>query len=103
RDAADDAVEQPAAAGLVERPDSERIHERDRPGAHAEDVAEDAPGAGGRTLIRLDGARVVVALDADRRRDAVTDVEHAGAFARPDQDGLTLGRQPLEVQPRRLV
>ncbi len=67
RDAADDALGDPTAAGVVERPESQRIHERDRPGAHREDVAQDAADTRRRTLVGLDGRRVVVALDADRR------------------------------------
>ena len=52
------------------------------PGAHGEDVAQDAADAGGRALVGLDGRRVVVALDADGGGDAVADVDHAGVLAR---------------------
>ena len=72
----------PAAAGVVERAEAQRVHQRDRPGAHGEDVAEDAADAGGRALVGLDGRRVVVALDADGGGDAVADVDHAGVLAR---------------------
>ena len=98
-----DTFGDPAAAGVVERPEPQRVHDGDRPGAHGEDVAQDAADAGGRALVGLDGGRVVVALDADGGGDAVADVDDAGALARADEHALALGGQPLEVDARRLV
>ncbi len=40
--AADHALGDPPAAGVVEGAEPERVHQRDRTGAHGEDVAEDA-------------------------------------------------------------
>jgi hypothetical protein len=54
-------------------------------------------------LIRLDGGRVVVALDAQCRGDAVADIDDAGVLARADEHPLGLGGQPLQVDPRGLV
>ena len=56
-DARHDTFGDPAAAGVVERTEPQRIHERDRTSAHREDVAQDAAGAGGGALIGLDGRR----------------------------------------------
>ena len=71
--------------GVVERAEPERVHERDGPGPHREDVADDPADAGGRALVRLDRGRVVVALDAQRDGEAVADVDDAGALAGPDE------------------
>jgi hypothetical protein len=44
------------------RAEAQRVHRRDRPRAHGEDVAQDAADAGRRALIGLDEGGVVVAL-----------------------------------------
>ena len=54
--------------GIVERTEAQRIHHRDRPRAHGEDVAQNAADAGGRALKRLDEARVIVRFDLERDR-----------------------------------
>ena len=69
-DAGHDTFEEVAGARVVEDAEAQRVHQRDRPRAHREDVADDAADAGGRALVRLDRGRVVVALDAHRDRRA---------------------------------
>ncbi len=81
--------------GGVERAEAQRVHHRDRAGAHREDVADDAADAGGSALVGLDERRVVVALDLERHGVALTDVEHAGVLADP-------GKQPSRADRRRL-
>ena len=93
RDARHDAFGDPPAAGVVERAEAERVHDRDRSGPHGEDVAEDAADAGGRALVGLDGRRVVVALDAEGGGDAVADVDDAGVLARSDEDPALGGQR----------
>ena len=102
-DPAHDALEEVAGARVVERPEPQRVHERDRARPHREDVADDAADAGGRTLVRLHRRRVVVALDAHGHRHTVADVDHAGALAGTDQHPRRLGGEASEVGPRRLV
>ena len=102
-DARDDALGDPARAGVVEWPEAQGIHQGDRAGPHREDVAQDATGARGRALVGLDRRRMVVALDADRCADPVTDVDDAGALAGSDQDPRGLGRETLQVDARALV
>jgi hypothetical protein len=46
---------------------------------------------------------MVVALDLERDRKPVADVDHAGVFAGSLQDTLARGRQPLEERRRMLV
>ena len=59
-DAGDDALDDAAGARAVrtvERPEAQRVQQRDRPRAHREDVADDAADAGRRALVRLDERR----------------------------------------------
>ena len=46
---------------------------------------------------------MVVALDAQGHGDAVAGVDHARVLARADQHPRRLGRQPAQVEARRLV
>jgi hypothetical protein len=46
---------------------------------------------------------MVVALDLEGDREAVSEVEHAGVLARPLQDPLALGRQAAQEERRVLV
>ena len=62
-DAGDHAFDDAAVAravGTLERTEAQRVHQRDRPRAHREDVADDAADAGGGALVRLDERRVIV-------------------------------------------
>ena len=102
-DAGDDALENPARQRRVERPEAQRVEQRNRPRAHGEDVADDAADAGGRALVRLDERRVVVRLDLEHRAQAVTDVDRPRIFAGPLHDARTGGRQRLQVHARALV
>ena len=64
----------------VERAESQRVEQRDRPRAHGEDVAHDAADAGRGALVRLDGRRVVVRLDLEHGAVAAADVDGAGVL-----------------------
>ena len=83
-DAADDAIDQVARPRVGRVAEPERVEDRDRPGAHREDVAQDAADAGRGALVRLDGARVVVRFDLERDREAVADRDDARR-SRPDR------------------
>ena len=93
-DAGDGVLEQIAAArrlsGLAE---AERVEDRDRAGADGEHVAEDPADAGGGSLERLDGARVVVGFHLERNREAAADVDGAGVLARTHDDVWAVGRE----------
>ncbi len=91
RDAGDDAGEEPSVSGdvccllfavrlLRNWPEAQRVEAEFRTRAHREDIANDSPNASGRALERLDGARVVVALDLERNRPAIADIDHAGVL-----------------------
>ena len=81
----------------------ERIEARDRPRAHGEHIAQDAADAGRRALIRLDVARVVVALHLEHDREAVADGDHAGVLARPLDHVRAAGGQRPQMNLRGLV
>ncbi len=98
-----DALEEVASAGIVERAEAQRIHERDRTRAHREDVADDAADAGRRTLVRLDRRRMVVTFDAHRDCEAVADVDDSRALTRTDEHPRRLGGKTTEMHARRLV
>ena len=85
---------------LAER---DRVEAGDRPRAHGEHVAQDAADAGGRTLIRLDEARVVVALHLEHAGKPVADVDDAGILARSLDYPGRLGRQGAQMHLRGLV
>ena len=59
-DPGDDARKSPADEGFIERAEPQRVQQGNRSGAHREDVADDAPDAGGRTLVGLDERGMVV-------------------------------------------
>ena len=97
-DAAHGAREVPVRLG-----EAQAVEERDGPRSHRDDVAQDPSDARRRTLERLDGRRVVVALDLERDREPVAEVEDAGVLARPLQHARPGRRQPLQEQRRVLV
>ena len=85
-DAGDDTGDQMPGLRMVRLAEAQRIHRRDRPRAHGEDVAQDAADAGRRTLIGLDIGGVVVALHLEDHAVAVADIDDAGIFARSLDD-----------------
>ena len=94
----------PSDIGLhADRPEAQRIHHRDRPRAHGENVAQNSADAGGRALKRLDKRRMIVRLDLERAGPAVADVDDAGVLARPLHHQLAARGQPLQMHARRFV
>jgi hypothetical protein len=88
---------------VVGRSEEEPVQQRHRPRAHRDDVAQDPAHAGGRSLERLDGRRVVVALDLERDRLALAEVDHARVLSRPLQHARAGRRQPPQQPGRVLV
>ena len=83
----------------VERAEAQRIHDPDGPGAHGEDVADDAAHARRGALIGLDEAGVVVGFDLERDRVTLADVQDAGVLTDPGEQGPLggLGGQLAEL------
>jgi hypothetical protein len=86
--------------GLAE---AKPVEQRDRPGSHRDDVAEDAADPGRGALEGLDGRRVVVAFDLERDRLAFAEVDDAGVLAGPLEDAGRRGREALQKERRVLV
>lgn len=76
-DAGHHAGQHAGGVGVVDGAEAQRVHHRDRAGAHGEDVADDAADAGCRALVGLDVAGVVVRLDLERDGELVRDLDHA--------------------------
>ncbi len=85
-DAGDNTGEQIPVVGFGERPETERVPDAHRAGPHGEDVAEDSPDAGRRSLVGLDEGRMVVALDPQRRQPTVAEIHHPRVFPRAQYD-----------------
>jgi hypothetical protein len=90
-DAADRTREVPVRLG-----ETESVEERNRSGAHRDDVAQDPADTCRRALERLDRRGVVVALDLERDRETVAQVEDARVLARALQDAGAARGQPAE-------
>ena len=86
-DTANGSVEESPCALGCWIAEAERVENRDRTGAHREDIAEDAADTGCGALKWLDSRRVVVALDLEGHTQAIADVNDAGVFARTLQNG----------------
>ena len=95
-DAGDDAGQHARGVGGVGAAEAERVHDGDRARAHRQDVADDAADPGGRALVGLDVAGVVVRLDLEGDRVAVAHVDDAGVLADADQQRVAL-RQVAEL------
>ena len=85
------------AALVRNRAEAERVHDGQGARAHGEDVAQDAAHAGGRALIGLNVAGVVVRFDFEGAGPAVAHIDDSRVFARPLDDTIAFGGQALEM------
>ena len=88
---------------VVGRAEAQAVEQRHRPRPHRGDVAQDPADAGGGALERLDGRGVVVALDLERDREAVAEIEHAGVLAGALEHARAVARQAPEEKGGVLV
>src|ERR1700735_1204479 len=102
-DAGDDAADQRPRLRMLRIAERQRVEAGDRPRPHGEDIAQNAADAGGRALIGLDVAWMVVALHLEHDGLAVADVDDAGILARPLDDPGRLGRQRAQMDFRGFV
>ena len=103
-DAGHHASKQPPHRRRLEAAETQRVHAGDWPGAHGENVADDAAHAGRRPLKRLDRAGVIVRLDLERHAEPVAHVDYAGVFLAGGDDDLGRpGGEGLEQGPGVLV
>ena len=99
----DHALDQMRGLGMRRHAEAERIHRRNGPRAHGEDIAQDAAHAGGSALMRLDVAGVVVAFHLEDHRLPVADIDHARILARPADHLRSGGGQGAQPFLRRFV
>jgi len=83
--------------GDVQGTETQRVHQRHRPGAHREDVPQDAAHSGGGALERLDEGGVVVRLHLEDGGEPVADVHRAGVLPRSLDDAGRLGGKAGEM------
>jgi hypothetical protein len=107
-DPLDHAMHEAPRLGVILLPEAQRVHRRDGPRAHGEDVAQDAAHAGGGTLRRLDIGGVVVAFHLEDHGQflavgAVADIHDPRVLAGPADHLRPLGRQGAQPLLRRLV
>ena len=103
RDPGNNAFQNPAIARDIQRAEAQCVHHRDGPGAHGENVAQDAAHAGGRALKRLDETGMIVRFDLEGDRVPGADVDDPGVLARPLQNQGAARRKLLQMQPRAFV
>ena len=77
----------------------QRIHKCHRPGSHGENIPQDPPHPGGRTLERLHGAGMVMGFDFKSQREAVSGIHHAGVFLAGFHQNCGSGRGKLSQLP----
>src|SRR5258708_30203914 len=95
----------PTVAQLLfaDGPETQRVHDREWPGAHGKDVTQDAADAGRGPLKRLDEGGVIVGLDFEGAGPAVADVDDTGILSRPLHHPFAARRQSLQMDARRLI
>src|SRR5262249_53589925 len=91
-------VELPSGTAEVEP-----VQERNRPRPHRHHVAENPPDSRRSSLERLDGGGMVVALDLEGDRLAVSEIDYARVLAGALEDACSFGRESLQEQGRVLV
>ena len=102
-DSAHDTVDEVAHARGPEVSEKEPVEDRERTGAHREDVAQNSAHTRGRALIRLDERRVVVGLHLEDDGETVADVHGPGVLARTLQHARARRRELPQEGLRRLV
>ena len=106
--ARNDALHQMLHLGMVWPPETQRIHVRNRPGAHGEHIAQDPANTRGRALVGFDIRWVVVRFHFEDRRQfgavwSLANVNDTGILARPANDPGGFSRQFLQMDTRRFV
>src|SRR6202012_5940214 len=84
-DAADNARQHPASVSRISGAEAQRVHHAHRSCAHRQDVADDAADTGRRALERLDVRGVIVGLNLECDRVALTDVDDASVLPYPGE------------------
>ena len=92
-----------AAEVVVRLREPQAVEDRDRPGSHGDDVAQDPAHTRRRPLERLDRGWMVVGLDLERHRLAFAEIDDAGILTGALQYAFSLGGKPFQEESRVLV
>src|SRR5579863_3857793 len=85
------------------RPESQRIHYRDRPRSHGENVAQNSAHPSSCSLEWLDEGGMIVRFDFEGASPSVANVDDARVLARPLHHQPAARRQPLQMHARRFI
>src|SRR5205085_9798998 len=88
---------------VVRLREAQAVQDRDRAGAHRDDVAQDAADACRRALEGLDRRGVVVRLDLEGDGFPLAEVDDARILTGALQNAFPVGGKPLEQEGRVLV
>src|ERR1039457_5198231 len=97
------AVRGRVARTHTDRPEPQRIHDRDRSCAHGEDIPQNSTYARGRALKGFDERGVIVRFDLEGAGPAVANVDDAGVLARSLQYEFAARGQAFQMHTRRLI
>jgi len=89
--------------GSLNRSKAQRVHYRDRPRSHGENIAQNSADASGRSLKRFYKRRVIVRLDLESARPTIADINDASIFPWPLHNQLAACGQTFQVNARRLI
>src|SRR5207302_9714848 len=92
-DTGDNAMKEVTGASGIERTETQRVEDGDRPCSHREDVAQDPADSGGRPLVGFDGGGMIVRLDLEDDGQPIADIDGAGILAGSLEHVRPLGRQ----------
>jgi steroid delta-isomerase len=92
-----------AAEVMIRLCETKAVEQGDRPRAHGDDVAQDPADAGRGPLEGLDRRGMVVRLDLEGDRLAVTEIDHARVLTGALQNAFSLGRKPFQEESRMFV
>ena len=102
-DARDDTLDEAAAPRVLGGAEAQRVEHGDGPGAHGEDVAQDAAHPRGRALEGLDEGRVIVALDLEREGEVTAQIHDARVLPGALEHGGPRRGQTTQEDARMLV
>src|SRR6476469_4056089 len=88
---------------LLDRAEAQRIHHRHWPGAHGEDVSQNAADSGCGALEWLDERRMVKRFDLEGAGPSITDIDDAGSLAGALHHATAAGGKSFQMHARRLV
>src|SRR5271156_5021837 len=85
------------------RAETQRVHHRNRSGAHGENVPQNSAHTSGRALERFNKRRVVVRFDLESTGPAIADIDDARVLSWTLEYAFAACRQAFQMHARRFV